>query len=145
MLDAGQQRHPGRQRHQMRSGHRSQLVGMAEGELAQKIPNVDGAYTSSNTRGVPPARSTLASSMLSAPHIITGDDRGQFAGRVDRPGFHPGRRQLHMSRSTPKTRLLSQFQHRHQSRAAPHILIDRPLVKTAARHQIHSSNTPSRP
>jgi hypothetical protein len=36
----------------------------------KKIPSVDGAYTSSNTRGVPPARSTPASSMLSAPHII---------------------------------------------------------------------------
>ena len=35
-----------------------------------KIPTVEGAYTSSNTRGVPPARSTLASSMLSAPHIM---------------------------------------------------------------------------
>ena len=31
---------------------------------------MEGAYTSLNTRGVPPARSTLASSMLSAPHII---------------------------------------------------------------------------
>ncbi|BBZ07542.1 hypothetical protein MDOR_17110 [Mycolicibacterium doricum] len=36
----------------------------------KKIPNVDGAYTSSNTRGVPPARSTLPSSMLSAPQAI---------------------------------------------------------------------------
>ena len=35
-----------------------------------KIPSVEGAYTSSNTRGVPPARSTFASSMLSAPHIM---------------------------------------------------------------------------
>jgi hypothetical protein len=36
----------------------------------KKIPNVEGAYTSLNTRGVPPARSTLASSMLSAPQAI---------------------------------------------------------------------------
>ena len=35
-----------------------------------KIPTVEGAYTSSNTRGVPPARSRFASSMLSAPHIM---------------------------------------------------------------------------
>ena len=35
-----------------------------------KIPNVEGAYTSSNTRGVPPARNTFTSSMLSAPHIM---------------------------------------------------------------------------
>jgi hypothetical protein len=35
-----------------------------------KIPTVEGAYTSLNTRGVPPARNTLASSMLSAPHIM---------------------------------------------------------------------------
>ena len=36
----------------------------------RKIPSVDGAYTSPNTRGVPPARSTFTSSMLSAPHIM---------------------------------------------------------------------------
>ena len=36
----------------------------------KKIPNVEGAYTSLNTRGVPPARSTFASSMLSAPQTI---------------------------------------------------------------------------
>ena len=36
----------------------------------KKIPTVEGAYTSSNTQGVPPARSTFASSMLSAPHIM---------------------------------------------------------------------------
>src|SRR6476660_5645703 len=35
-----------------------------------KIPTVEGAYTSSNTRGVPPARNTFTSSMLSAPHIM---------------------------------------------------------------------------
>ena len=34
------------------------------------IPSVEGAYTSSNTRGVPPARNTFTSSMLSAPHIM---------------------------------------------------------------------------
>ncbi len=36
----------------------------------RKIPSVEGAYTSLNTRGAPPARSTFASSMLSAPHMI---------------------------------------------------------------------------
>jgi hypothetical protein len=36
----------------------------------KKIPNVDGAYTSPYTRGVPPARSRFASSMLSAPHSM---------------------------------------------------------------------------
>jgi len=36
----------------------------------RKITSVEGAYTSLNTRGVPPARSTFASSMLSAPHMI---------------------------------------------------------------------------
>ena len=35
-----------------------------------KIPTVEGAYTSSNTRGVPPARNRFTSSMLSAPHIM---------------------------------------------------------------------------
>jgi hypothetical protein len=36
----------------------------------KKIPNVEGAYTSSKTRGVPPARNTSTSSMQSAPHVI---------------------------------------------------------------------------
>ena len=36
----------------------------------KKIPNVEGAYTSSNTRGVPPARNTSTSSIQSAPQAI---------------------------------------------------------------------------
>src|SRR6476659_6779616 len=36
----------------------------------KKIPSVEGAYTSSNTRRVPPARNTSTSSMLSAPQIM---------------------------------------------------------------------------
>jgi hypothetical protein len=51
------------------AGHGGELVGVKVNSR-KKIPNVDGAYTSSNTRGVPPARSMLASSMLSAPHSI---------------------------------------------------------------------------
>ena len=39
-------------------------------ELDPHLSDVDGAYTSSNTCGVPPARSPLSSSMLSAPHSI---------------------------------------------------------------------------
>jgi hypothetical protein len=57
---------------------------------------VEGAYTSSSTRGVPLARSTLTSSMLSAPHMIAAVIEVSFAGRVDRPGLHPGRRQIHV-------------------------------------------------
>jgi hypothetical protein len=36
----------------------------------KKIPSVEGAYTSLNTRGVPPARNTSTSSMQSAPQAI---------------------------------------------------------------------------
>src|SRR6185503_14355715 len=36
----------------------------------KKIPSVEGAYTSSNTRRVPPARNTSTSSMLSAPQLM---------------------------------------------------------------------------
>ena len=36
----------------------------------RNTPSVEGAYTSSNTRGVPPARNTFTSSILSAPHIM---------------------------------------------------------------------------
>jgi hypothetical protein len=36
----------------------------------KKIPSVEGAYASSNTQGVPQARSTLKLSTLSAPHIM---------------------------------------------------------------------------
>jgi len=40
------------------------------GNSRKKIPNAEGAYTSLNTRGAPPARSMLTSSMVSAPHMI---------------------------------------------------------------------------
>ena len=53
----------------------------------KKIPNVDGAYTSSNTRGVPPARSTLTSSMLSAPHIIAAMIEVSFPAGFTAPDF----------------------------------------------------------
>src|SRR6478752_2554425 len=67
----GQQRGALCERHQMRAGHRGELVSACpKVNSRRKIPNVDGAYTSSNTRGVPPARSTPASSMLSAPQAI---------------------------------------------------------------------------
>jgi len=70
LVAANQQPGAGRERDQMRAGHRGELVGVPEAELAQQDPHCRVAYTSSNTRGVPPARSTFASSMLSAPHIM---------------------------------------------------------------------------
>ena len=42
LLDARQQRTRARQRHQMRAGHRGELVGMPEGELAQEDPQRRG-------------------------------------------------------------------------------------------------------
>lgn len=38
LADAGQQRHPLPERHQMRPTYRGELVGVAEGELAQRDP-----------------------------------------------------------------------------------------------------------
>ena len=97
-LDAGQQRHPRPPaRPRWLALNCGQLVGVAEGETRRKkIPNVDGAYTSSNTRGVPPARSTfdIVDAVRAARH--RGDDRGQLAGRIHRPGGHPSRQQVHM-------------------------------------------------
>ena len=54
----------------MRSATAASWLACPKVNSRKKIPNVEGAYTSLNTRGVPPARSTFASSMLSAPHII---------------------------------------------------------------------------
>src|SRR6185312_15184223 len=53
----------------------------------KKIPNVDGAYTSLNTRGVPPARSTPASSMLSAPQAIAATIEVSLPAGLTAPDF----------------------------------------------------------
>lgn len=54
----------------MLAQHRLQLAGMTEAELPQQRPQSGGAYTPSNRTGIPPARSTSKSSMLSAPEHI---------------------------------------------------------------------------
>ena len=82
----------------------------------KKIPSVEGAYTSSNTRGVPPARNTFTSSMLSAPHIMPPMIVVSFPAALTAPGGHPRAGQVDMLADQPrKTGLLSQFQHRHQT------------------------------
>ena len=59
------------QRHQMLAGHRGQLVGMPEGELAQEDPQHGrGVHLVEHPRCPTGARSRSASSMLSAPRII---------------------------------------------------------------------------
>jgi hypothetical protein len=70
LLDAGQQRHPRREPHQMRSTYRGELVGVSEGELAQEDPQCRGRIHLVEHPRVPPARSRFTSSMLSAPHIM---------------------------------------------------------------------------
>ena len=51
----------------------------------KKIPNVDGAYTSSNTRGVPPARGGIGHSKRLALLAVP------LAGAVEATGYHdPG-------------------------------------------------------
>ena len=84
----------------------------------KKIPNVDGAYTSSNTRGVPPARSTLTSSMLSAPQAIAAMIEVSLPAGLTAPDFtRVDGRSTCSSINSRKPGLLSQFQHRHQSRS----------------------------
>ena len=81
-----------------------------------KIPTVEGAYTSSNTRGVPPARSTFTSSILSAPHIMPAMIVVSFPAGLTAPDAHPRAGQLDVLADQPrKTGLLSQFQYRHQT------------------------------
>ena len=53
----------------------------------KKIPNVEGAYTSSNTRAVPPARNTPASSMLSAPQAIAAMIEVSLPAGLTAPDF----------------------------------------------------------
>jgi hypothetical protein len=81
----------------------------------KKIPNVEDAYTSSNTRGVPPARSTLPSSMLSAPRIIAATIEVNLPAGLTAPDLTRGDGRSTCSLISPrKIGLLSQFQHRHQ-------------------------------
>ena len=89
-----------------------------------KIPSVEGAYTSSNTRGVPPARSRLASSMLSAPHIMPAMIEVSFPTGLTAPDATRRAGQLDVLADQPrKPGLLSQFQHRHQARRRHQILL----------------------
>ena len=71
LLDAGQQRGT-RRASAARCSRATAASWLACPKVnsRSKIPSVEGAYTSSNTRGVPPARSTFTSSMLSAPHTM---------------------------------------------------------------------------
>ena len=54
----------------MFAGRRGELVACPTLARARRSPALEEHTTSLNTRGVPPARSSLASSMLSAPHVI---------------------------------------------------------------------------
>ncbi len=90
----------------------------------KKIPSVEGAYTSSNTRGVPPARSTLPSSMLSAPHIIAAMIEVSLPAGLTAPDFtRVDGRSTCSPINSRKTGLLSQFQHRHQPGRRHQILL----------------------
>jgi len=87
LLDTGQQRGALRERHQVRTSHRGELVACPKVNSRKKIPNVEGAYTSSNTRAVPPARNTPASSMLSAPQAIAAMIEVSLPAGLTAPDF----------------------------------------------------------
>ena len=61
----------------------------------KKIPNVDGAYTSS-IPGACRRRAADWHRRRCPHHTASRHDRGQLAGRVDRPGLDPHRRQVHV-------------------------------------------------
>jgi hypothetical protein len=85
--DAGRQRHPLCERHQMLARHRGELVSVPEGELAQEDPQRGGRiHLVEYPRGAAGA-STLTSSMLSAPHMIPAMIEGQLASRAHRSDF----------------------------------------------------------
>ena len=106
------------------AGHRGELVGVPESELAQEDPQVEGAYTSLNTRGVPPARSTLTSSMLSAPQAIAAMIEVSLPAGLTAPDLtRVDGRSTCSPINSRKTGLLSQFQHRHQPGGRHQILL----------------------
>ena len=96
LVAAGQQRGARRERDQMRAGHCGELVGMPEGELAQKDPHCRGRVhlVEHPGRAAGAQQVRIIDAVRAAHHAR--DDRGQLPGRVDRPGPHPRGRQLHM-------------------------------------------------
>jgi hypothetical protein len=107
----------------MLAGHRSELV-CPKVNSRSKIPSVEGAYTSPNIRGVPPARNTFTSSILSAPHIMAAIILVSFPAGLTAPDANPGAGQADTLADQPrKTGLLSQFHDRHQTSRRHQILL----------------------
>ena len=109
-LDAGQQRGALRERRQMLAGHRSELVGMPEGELAQQDPQRRGRVhlVEHPGRAAGAQHVHIVDAVRAAHHAR--DDRGQLPGRIDRARGHPCAGQVDMlADQTRKTGLLSQF------------------------------------
>ena len=111
----------------MLAGHRGELVGMPEGELAQEDPQCRGRIhlIEDPGRAAGAQHVHIIDAVRAAQHAT--DNRGQLPGRIDRARGHPGAGQIDILADQPrKTGLLSQFHDRHQ---------------TSCRHQIGSSNT----
>jgi len=108
----------------MRTAYRGELVGMPEGKLAQENPQRRGRiHLVEHPGSAAGAQHIGIVDAIRAAHHA-GDDRGQLAGRVDRPGLHPRGRQVNMlADQFRKTGLLSQFQHRHQPGRRHQILL----------------------
>ena len=101
----------------MLAGHRGELVGMPEGELAQQDPQRRGRIhlVEHPGRAAGAQHVHIVDAVRPAHHAR--NDRGQLPGRIDRARGHPGAGQLDVLADQPrKTGLLSQFQHRHQTR-----------------------------
>ena len=95
---------------------RRELVGMPEGELAQQNPQRRGRVhlVEDSRRATGAQHIHIVDAVRTAHHAR--DDRGQLPGRIDRARGHPCAGQLDVLADQPrKTRLLSQFHHRHQT------------------------------
>ena len=78
-LPAQVDRQPGRDR--------VELTDITKGERAQERPSVKGARTPSDSRGIPPWRSSAMSSMQSAPATIPATKLGIFRPALTPPGL----------------------------------------------------------
>ena len=100
----------------MLAGHRGELVGMPEGELAQHDSQRRGRVhlVEQPGRAAGAQHVHIVDAVRPAHHAR--DDRGQLPSRIDRARGHPGAGQLDvLADQTRKTGLLSQFHDRHQA------------------------------
>ncbi|HXZ47003.1 MAG TPA: hypothetical protein VEH02_09790, partial [Pseudolabrys sp.] len=122
--DAGRQRHPLCERHQMLARHRGELVSVPEGELAQEDSQRGGRiHLVEYPRGAAGAQHVDIVDAVCAAHDSC-DDRRSACQPGSPLGLHPGRRRSTCSPiSLERPFCSAKFQHRHQPSRRHQILL----------------------